>query len=779
MTVHFSAQVHCEELAWFLRDANSFVASSHQAIARSAPHIYISALPFADKKSLVYQEFAPKCAGLVTVSLIDVAHHAGNLVMTLTGHEGPVHSASYSPDGRLLASGSADATVRIWDMRSGDEAMAPLRSGNGTVWAIAFAPNGKNLVSGTDDGVVCIWNVVAADVAVQHLRGHTGPVFAVSFAPDGRLIASGSQDATVRLWSAETSEQVMVLGVRNNVVRALAFSPNSGFLAFSSDDRTIRLRDISEGQPKRHSSHRHKSAIHSINFVPDGGKIAAASGQDVIFCSATSGKKISTIYRGSEPILSVSMAPDGQLLASAHGSSVYVTTLPRSASEISSITLDGHAASVRSVTFSPDGLYIASASDDLTVRVWRNSGKAEALPPSADSKTVQQQTPFQTLADIRELTGHKTRYSVNSVAVSPDGNFIVSGNNDSSVRVWDLETGKERLSPLLGHTKLVSSVAISSDGRFIASGSTDNSVRLWDLKTGAPVGQPMQGHTDSVLAVMFSPDSLWLASGSDDKAVRVWDVATQSSSNQDPLVCRDKVMSVAISPNGQLIAAGDASGGISIWHSETGQPACESLDTSTKLFVSISFSPDGRFIAAGGYSLGLKENFVQTWNISTGKKVLDLSGHTDGVWSVAYSSNGRLIATGSYDSIVRLWDAGTGAPIATLTGPSGQVYSVTFAPNDWYIVSGSGHGKIHIWTLSQVESSSLKDSVDAAKALNSATLVDGWLKGPSGELLLWVPTQYHQFMCGLKSRARRIDIAVGDVGYHRGESWTSCWSQDA
>jgi len=769
LAAHLSVQVRMKELTQFLRDANSFVASSHQAIARSAPHIYISALPFADNHSLVYQEFAPKYTGLISVNVIGIPHHAGKLVMTLTGHEGPVHSAAYSPDGRLLASGSADDTVRIWDMRTGDEAMAALRSSDGTVWAVAFAPNGKNLVSGTDGGVVCVWNLVAAHVAVQQLRGHTGPVFSVSFAPDGLKIASGSRDATVRLWDVETNQQLVVLSGHSDVVRAIAYSPNGRLLASGSDDRTIQFWNALTGKQKKQSPHRHKSTINGVSFLPDGGKIAAASGHDIILCNTRSEQESATVYRGSESILSVSPSRDGQFLASAHGNSVCVTTLPRFASKVSSIALEGHAASVRAVTFSPDGLYIASASDDRTVRVWRNGGKAEALPPPADSKTVQQEISSQTMLDKRELTGHQSR--VWSVAVSPDGASIVSGSNNKSIRVWDLETDKEKLSPLLGHTGTVYSVAISSDGRFIASGSTDNSVRLWDLKTGAAVGQPMQGHTISVYAVVFSPDSRWLASGSYDKTVRVWDVAMQRSANWGPLVCRDSVYSVAVSPNGQLVAAGDTSGRIGIWHSETGQPACEPLDTSTKLWVSISFSPDGRNIAAGGFSIGSNENFVQTWNISTGKKVLDLSGHTDGVRSVAYSSNGRFIATGSKDSTVRLWDAETGAPIATLTGPSDSVCSVTFTPNDRYIVSGSGDNKIYIWTLSQLHSSLLKDIVDAAK---TATSFDGWLKGPSGELLLWVPSQYHQFMFGLQNPARCIDIAIGEVGYHRGESWTSC-----
>jgi len=772
---HCSPQVQVEELTRFLRDANSFVASSHQAIEQSAPHIYLSALPFADKDSLVYQEFAPKCIGLISINPVGVPHHAGRLLMTVIGHENSVHSIVYSPDGRLLASGSADGTVRIWDMRTGEEAMAPLRSGNGAIWAVAFAPDGESLVSGTDGGMVCVWNLLAAHVSVKHLRGHTGPVLSIAVSPRGSHIASGSKDTTVRLWNVETNQQLLVLRGHSDSVHALAFSQDGLHFASGSEDKTMWFWETSTGKPTKHSPHRHESKIHNVCFLPDGKRLAVAKGREIILCKVRNGHKTATAYSGFEDIASLCASSDGQSLVSAHGNIVCVTTLSRLSGRMSSITLGGHAAGVRAVTFSPDDLYIASASNDLTIRIWRNGGKAEALPlPAADNSN--KDISSQIMSDICELTGHTDW--VHSVSVSPDGTFIVSSSSDRSIRIWDIQTGKERLPPLHGHTGRVYSVTISPDGRLVASGSEDKSVRLWDVQTGVAVGQPMQGHSDFVNAVVFSPDALWLASGSADKTVRIWDVATRRSLDLSPLECRNLVISVAFSPNGQLVAAGDDSGSISLWNSETGQPAREPLDTSTTLAVSIGFSPEGSYVAACGFSDDCGDSFVQTLDISTGEKVLNLSGHTDGVRSVAYSSNGRFIATGSDDRTVRLWDAAIGTPIATLSGHSAWARSVTFTPNCQSIVSGSSDKTIRIWTLRRVSSSPAKESINAAKTLNSAMLVDGWLKGPSGELLLWVPSQYYQYIYAPRDPARYVEIRVGDIGYHCGESWRSCWSSD-
>jgi len=121
-------QIKTPIISQFLRDANTFVASSHAAIRKSAPHIYISALPFAAKGSLVYRDFTPLCTGIVSVKTSGTDNQGDRLVATLTGHEDEVNSVDYSPDGQYLASGSLDGTVRIWDTRTGEEAMAPLRS---------------------------------------------------------------------------------------------------------------------------------------------------------------------------------------------------------------------------------------------------------------------------------------------------------------------------------------------------------------------------------------------------------------------------------------------------------------------------------------------------------------------------------------------------------------------------------------------------------------------------------------------------------------------------
>jgi len=224
-------KVKSADLARFLRDANFFVASSREAIGRSAPHIYISALPMAARDSLVYQTFIPMCQGLISVDTHGIDRHGGRLAMTLSGHEAPATSAEYSPDGHLICSSSSDGTVRIWDPRTGDEKMSPLRSGDGKVHTVTFAPDSSRIASGTELGVVCVWNICENQTKPLRLVGHSGPVSVVVFSPDGALIASASADTTVRLWSVGTGEVLKVLINHTMKVSAVAFSPDGTVLA--------------------------------------------------------------------------------------------------------------------------------------------------------------------------------------------------------------------------------------------------------------------------------------------------------------------------------------------------------------------------------------------------------------------------------------------------------------------------------------------------------------------------------------------------------------------
>jgi len=693
--------------------------------------------------------------------------------MTLIGHEGAVKSLAYSPDGRLLASASTDGTVRVWDVRTGEEMISPLCSNDGAVSSVAFSPNGKNVVSGAENGTACVWSLSDAHGIPQRLNRHSGAVSSVLYSPDGSCLASASLNSAF-LWNAETNQERAVLTGHSGEVHALAFSSDSRLLATGSEDQTIQIWDIATGKPKYTSCNPHRKPIYSLGFLPHSQKVAAGSGDDIILCKPKHGKNTVPLHSGSGPVISIDPSSDGLLLVSAYGNSVCLSTLPQPRVENSSVVLDGHTETVRAATFSHNGLYIASASDDRTIRIWNASGRAEVQPAIAQATDIEAISAL-IMSDSRRLMGHRS--SVRSITVSPDGAVIVSGSDDHSVSLWDARTSAEVLPPLLGHTGSVHSVAISSDGRIVASGSSDNTIRLWDLQTGKPFGKPMQGHSSEVKAVVFSPNTLWLASGSNDKTVRIWDVATQKSSTVGPLFCDDSVLTVAVSPDGRLIAAGGVDGRISFWCSQIGQPAFQHLPTSLSHVNSIMFSPSGEQIVSGGWKRD-GEQCLGIWDISTRMQVATLTGHSKGVNSAVYSLDGRFIGTASDDTTVRIWNAQTGEPIARMAGHRDWVQSVAFIPSGRSIVSCSDDSCIRIWDLTGAPGVFPVSDSDSTTLLHFATLHNGWLQAPTGELLVWVPNEYHRYLYELEGS--RVVIRVDNSSLKiQGTSWASCWHADS
>jgi len=364
----------------FLRDANLFVASSQEALARSAPHIYISALPFAAKDSLVYRDFVTLCTGIISVQTDNVNYYGG-LLMSLTGHSKEVSSIAYSPDGRLLASGSHDHTVRIWDTRSGDETMSPFQHDEDQVLCVAFDPTGLRIASGVIKGSVHVWDVSTGQKALDALRGHSGEVRSVAFSPDDMLIASASSDKFVFLWSTKTGSKISMLTGHTAEVNKVVFSSDGRFLASASDDMTVRLWSWQTGEALGELRISLSEEVPCITFSPDGKYLAVGSGKSFTFEACIwdmeTMEPTSIRIRGQHRFMSLAYSSDGSKLVSAGWRTIRFWD-PQSGQERPDTAFTGHSQWVNSVSFSPDGLYIASCSDDCTIRIWDAASNLES-----------------------------------------------------------------------------------------------------------------------------------------------------------------------------------------------------------------------------------------------------------------------------------------------------------------------------------------------------------------------------------------------------------------
>ncbi|GCE07884.1 WD40 repeat domain-containing protein [Dictyobacter aurantiacus] len=603
-------------------------------------------------------------AYLQEVEMPEVNFAYANLATSVfTDTFGSILSVAFSPDGDLLAAGTASGEIRIWHAASG----LPLQTIRGHInWvsSVAFSSDGRALASGSDDQTVRLWEVNSGQ-CLTILHGHTSEVKSVAFSPDGRALASGSDDQTVHLWEVSSGKCLAVLHGHTSTVRSAAFSPDGRTLASGSGDQTVRLWEMSSGQCLT-ILHGHTSEVWSVAFSPDGRMLASGSyDQTVRLWEVSSGQCLTTLQGHSHWVRLVAFSPDGRTLAS--GSYDQTVRLWEVSSSKCLAILHGHTSEVWSVAFSPDGRTLVSGSYDQTVRLWEvNSGKCLAI-----------------------LQGHSHR--VSSVDFSSDGKALASGSDDQTVRLWEVSSGK-CLTTLQGHSHWVRSVAFSPDGRTLASGSYDQTVRLWEVSNGQCL-TILHGHTGEVRSVAFSPDGRTLVSGSYDQTVRLWEVSSgkclttlQGHSHW--------VRSVAFSPDGRTLASGSDDQTVRLWEVSSGK-CLAVLQGHTSVVWSVAFGSDGRTLASGS-----GDQTVRWWEVSSGKCLAILHGHTSVVRSVVFSPDGKALASGSDDQTVRLWEVSSGQCLAILHGHNyDRVSSVIFSPDSRTLASCSFDGVISLWDM--------------------------------------------------------------------------------
>jgi WD40 repeat protein len=282
---------------------------------------------------------------------------------------------------------------------------------------------------------------------------------------------------------------------------------------------------------------------------------------------------------------------------------------------------------------------------------------------------------------------------VQSVAFSPDAKSLVSSSGDTTLKIWDIAdiTNIRCTQTLRGHGGYVSSGRFSPDGKLIASSCDDRTLKIWDVETGECI-QTLQGHTGSVMSVRFSPDGEYVVSGSRDTTVRIWNVYTGE--------ClkilnghTELIMSVAWNPDGDLVASASEDLTIKIWN--VNQDKClHTLHGHRNWVWAVAFSPDGNLIASGSVDSTLK-----LWDVKTGQYKRTFQGHQSRIWSIAFNSEGTLLASASDDVTVRLWDVNTGGCLRTLRGYANPISSVAFSPDGQTLASSNGDLTLKLWNV--------------------------------------------------------------------------------
>jgi WD40 repeat protein/energy-coupling factor transporter ATP-binding protein EcfA2 len=589
----------------------------------------------------------------------------------LNGHTQPVTSVAFSPDGKILASGSYDNTIIFWDMPTRQALGPPLREHAGVVQSVEFSPDGTRLASAGDDRRVILWDVETRQPVGEITTGHESTIRSLAFSPDANMLATGSFDHKIRLWDTETLTQLGELEGHTDGVYAVAFN-RDGTLASASMDHTILLWDIDAMQQLGDALVGHSDTVTSLAFSPDGKTMASGSVDKTIFLWDITRRqpKGQPLSGHSHTVRNIAFNNDGRLLASAGYDHQVLLWDTRTGQPLGEPYI-GHTDMVRSVTFSPDDSYLVSGSDDTRIILWN---LAERIPMA------------------QALSAHTG--SVTSLAIDPGGKTIASGSSDNTIVLWDADTQRP-METLTGHQAGVLGIAFSTDGKTLASASIDRSIILWDVESRGFSRQAPVRHSSSVTSLAFSPDGKTLASGSVDRTILLWDLDTLEPRLPPLEGHSDSIWSVAFSSDGKLMASGSYDGTIKLWDGSSGE-LIGTLSGHTDRVSSLVFDPGDQVLASGSY-----DGTVILWDVESQEIIdLPLRGHTNRIFSVAFSTDGKTLASGSADDSILLWDAQNRQPIGEpLRGARGDVTSLAFSSDGTRLVSGSTDHSVILWNL--------------------------------------------------------------------------------
>ena len=594
----------------------------------------------------------------------------------LHGSLGTVTSVAFDPVSGLLASGSGDGTIRLWNTTRNTQirVMDGSTAGSG-VFSLAFGDRGRRLVSADASGYVRLWDVPGRRELGAPLRVLNQLAVSVAFSPSGDRVAVAGLDGPVKLVAVPGGQRLGAVsdlpGPRSIYARAVAFSPDSRTLVSVGNDRKVRFWDLSAGASPR--TVHIPSPLFTASFDPAQPNVVAVAGLNGV---------IYLVHVGSGPYA----------------------------------RLRTGASAVNSLAFSDDGQTIAAGLADDSIRLWRVATRSPLGAP---------------------LIGHQG--PVTSVAFSPGGNTLASGSTDTTIRLWPIPLGRA-YGKLPGQTRLAHIYSVTFGGNHEFAEAGRDGLRVWKVANGVPTGSPIafiRGSARSVVfqpgsatgaltaglydgslvrlsqagrapsapeytrgpvyTVAYSPDGRMLAYAGNNRWITVIDIA---SGRRVRLRTETQVYSLAFGPHNGILASSSDDRTIHLWKigDGGGQPSggvLGLLSGDSDAVFNLAFN------GAGMLASGSDDGTIRIWDVSTRKEVGDpLLGDRSYVHSVAFSPDGAILASAGYDGTVRLWDVASRSQIGVpFNASSGPVETVAFSPDGLDLIAGSADGSLSDWPV--------------------------------------------------------------------------------
>jgi RNA polymerase sigma factor (sigma-70 family) len=627
---------------------------------------------------------------------------------------GVIFALAYSPDGKTLASGTGSGVIRLWDATTGKERLL-LQPQAGQIHSLAFSPDGKKLASvgtGKDptSAPVHVWDAITGKV-LRTFRQQSG--FTVAFAPDGRRLAACGLGGTARLWDVVSGKEARQFDCHARWIWFCAFSPDGKMLATASDDQTIRLWDTATGK-ELHRVGDPKLSWSSVAFSPDSKVVAGGSREGTVHLwDAASGRERLKIaghdkWRRARDCTPdgpnvVAFSPDGKSLVSGHEGVVLDAATGKELCQ-----LQGHHRWLRSLVFAPDGKTLAGE-DSFRIRFWDAATGKEILKDAAH------------------------RDPVCDLAFSSDSKTVLTTSWDNSVGLWDVDTGRERFR-FQGREKAEiqgNRVAVAPDGSKMAAWLGDVLYSWGPQKPNAVREHTGLGGGDCRRSLAFSPEGRALAASwkYGDKQIRLW---AESTDKKPRLIQVGKSWSnhLVFSPDGKALASGNGDGSAALWDVATGKelptlpgfrarkagpPKGEMVSLAVNL---LAFSPDSSALALGGTALPSRpDGGIGLWDRATGKELIRLTTSDRWVTALAFSPDGKTLATGHDGGTVRFWETASGKTRREWQAHPDSVHSLAFSPDGKLFASAGSDTTVLIWSANAEQAERKDLSANALDAL--------------------------------------------------------------
>jgi WD40 repeat protein len=563
----------------------------------------------------------------------------------------------------------------------------------GALSVVTFSSDGRHLVSAASDETVKIWDAATGERTLK-LDGHSA-----AYSPDGGQLAVVAPDGTVRMYDPLMGTQIQVPG-QIDAKLSVAFSPDGSRLLTVAYGNLPKVWNPKTGSELT-AFPGHTDFISNAVFSPDGRRILTASDDGTArVWDAQSGAQL--LELGGHPgfVWSAAFSTDGKRIATASGNEAHIWN---AATGEELFTLTAHKNEVFVVAFSPDGARLATGSLDRTVKIWDAANGAElftlaghngavyGLAFSPDGARLASSSDDGTLrlwdvSPSREFLTLSLRDSGGQVTYSADGLHMATSGENGTIKVWDARTGND-LTTIPSSGTFIKDLLFSPDGTLLFSAGADSRLRAWDSATGSELTK-LAAHSGPLNGLAVTQDGTRLATAGDDYKAKIWAISNGAISTE-PLLTLDHpgiVYSVAFNKDGSRLVTGAQDGAARLWDTVTGKEIL-TLRGHADGVSATAFNPDGTRVATASW-----DGTAKVWDASTGEQLLELRGHTNVVTSVAFSVDGSRIATASRDGTTKLWDAATDNELLTFAGDGAGLNDLTFSPDGKLLAAGGDNG---------------------------------------------------------------------------------------